>query len=136
MFDSLEGAIKWASAVTGASAGVTIVPDADDGTLTMGTYVLVNRVGGTIEYPHDFPRFGFRVYSESNDVAESMAYQLALTASSPIDPKTPTRYDDHFVSTGTPTLFSYGTTDDGMYYIWECDIDFTVNLLDITEANK
>lgn len=131
MFDPLEAVIKWAADVTGASAGVSLVPELDTGTGTLayGNYVVVNRVGGEIDYPHDYPSFGFRVYAPTCDEAESLAYQLALTASSPVDPKTPVKYDEHFVSTGKPSMFSYGTTDDGGFYIWECDITFVVNLL-------
>lgn len=72
MWSSTAAVISWIESLLNVRTGS--YPPAD----ASGDYVIVERVGGTVSYPHDSPRFAVQVWTDSDENGEQAI--LALSA--------------------------------------------------------
>lgn len=121
MFSSLECVIAWAHDVTDVPCG-TYLPEGAKSTAG-GSYCVVSRDGGELDYPHDAPDVSIQVWSPTEAGAESLANVVAIAC------KTMPINDRHVNNVGVPSVLRYGR-EDGGWYVWQVDVTLEVNLLD------
>ncbi|MBS6418870.1 MAG: hypothetical protein KH372_08645 [Olsenella uli] len=122
MFSSVECMVSWATATIGVRCG-TQVPRGASGVAEGGTFLVVTRTGGELDYPHDAPRLAVQTWARSEADAEALANQVAIAL------RTMPPTDAHVNHVGVPSVLSYGRQDGG-WYVWQVDVGLGVNLLD------
>lgn len=124
MFSSIEAAVEWAQFVLGGGVRVgTYVPRDAEGLPTgKQSLCLVDRTGGTLNFPHDFPEITFQVWTKSEAESEELANVLAIAC------KTAPPTDPHINSIQPPTLSSYG--NQGAWFVWQVSVSWGVRLDD------
>lgn len=124
MFSSVQCAVEWAATTLGVRACTYLPMDATGGVdADEKTFVVVERTGGELDYPHDNPEISFQVWSRSEADAEAYANMLAIAA------RTKMMADRHVNAMGVPSVLSYGR-EDGGWFVWQVTQPLSVNLLD------
>lgn len=122
MISSLEIVRDWAAETLGLDAGTYVPADATAAYPDAEPFCVVTRTGGTLDYPHDSPKFAVQVWAADESAAETYAAMLAIACRT-MPPK-----DPHINSVAAPAVLSYGR-EDGGWFVWETDIDLEINLL-------
>lgn len=124
MFSSVQCAVEWAATTLGVRASTYLPMDATGGVdADEKTFVVVERTGGELDYPHDNPEISFQVWSRSEADAEAYANMLAIAS------RTKRMADRHVNAMGVPSVLSYGR-EDGGWFVWQVTQPLSVNLLD------
>lgn len=122
MFDPMEYAVSYVHNTLNIPASTYL----QEGVRPQTTPVcaIVQRTGGEISYPHDNPDFAVQILADSDEKAQLYAYSLAVAL------KTQPPKDKHLNAVGTPTIYSYGMTEDGDWFVWQVTIPMAFNLVD------
>lgn len=116
MWSSTSTVISWVESRLGVRTGS--YPPADE----RGDYAVVNRVGGTVSYPHDSPRFSVQVWTDSDDNGEQVALALAAVLPTLADESPRINAVD-----GEPVCTQLGRDENG-HYVWQLTFDVHCNI--------
>lgn len=119
MFSTLEHIIKWVAEVTELPCHTYVQENHEP------AFCIIERTGGTVDYPHDEPEFTVQIWAETDDEAEAQIMNLATAV------KTVPPTDDYHINavTQAPNVFHFGHDENGMD-IWGLSFTMHVNLLD------
>lgn len=117
MFSSTACAIAWARSLLGVHVGTYVPADAQD----MAEFVIVERAGGPLDYPHDSPDITFQIWAKSEAVAESEANVIAIAL------KTQPMDDPRVNAVGVPDVMTYGKQEGG-WFVWQVGVRLEVNI--------
>lgn len=117
MWSSLQVVKEWTGATLDIPAAT--YPQADQ----QRPYAVVNRVGGQVDYPHDYPRYGVQLWCESDAQGETLAFELACAL------PTITGAHERINAVGNAELTQLGYLEDGGF-IWQVNFDLATNIRD------
>ena len=119
MFDPMECMAGWAAGILGVPVRTYPTPDSGD-----VLFCVIERTGGDVDYPHDWPEVSLQAWARTDEAAETAAYLLAIAARNENGPN-----DTHVLDVGVPSMYSYGR-EDGGWYIWQVTMKLACNLID------
>ena len=115
IFSSMEHMIKWVSDTLKVPCSTKVPRDTPD------IFTLLDRTGGTMDYPHDSPEYTVSIWAKSKDACEQLAHELAIAL------KLTPPADRHINHVDVPNVFSYGVQDGG-YTTWQVTFQMQVNI--------
>ena len=84
-----------------------------------GDYLLVNRVGGDVNYPHDHPRISVQVWTDSDTNGEQVVYALSSILGELVD------FDGRINGVETEATVTQLGPDDNGHFVWQ--LTFTMH---------
>lgn len=115
MYSSLKSVVDWTAAEF--AMPVSTYPQAG----VPRPFAVVNRVGGTCEYPHDYPRYAIQFWMDSDAEGEAIAFECAR--------KLPALMaDERINAVGAAELTQLGYIDDGGGFVWQVAFDLATNI--------
>ena len=115
MFSSLEVVVGWVGRTL--SVPSSTYPQAGQAP----AFAVVNRTGGTCDYPHDYPRFTVQLWTASDAEGESLAFDLALALPGVADES------ERINAVGTPEITQLGLIAGGGF-VWQVSFDLATNI--------
>ena len=119
MFSSLETVVSWVADTFDIPAST--YPQAWTGV----PFAVVNRVGGTCDYPHDYPRFAVQLWMPSDADGETAAFACAIATS------TIQAESSRINAVGAPEITQLGHVDSGAF-VWQVSFDLATNIYNMT----
>ena len=117
IFSSMEHVIKWAHITIGLPCSTEVQKNTPD------EFLLVDRTGGEMDYPHDYPEYTISIWTRSSARSEQVAHELAIALK--VTPPT----DRNINAIFTPNVFSYGKQE-GDFIVWQVTFSMSVNIKD------
>lgn len=115
MFSSLETVINWTSATF--KLPTSTYPQAE----SVLPFAVVNRTGGTCDYPHDYPRYTIQFWMDSDEEGEAIAFECARVLYTIRDKS------ERINAVGAPELTQLGYIDGGGF-VWQVSFDLATNI--------
>ena len=117
IFSSMEHVIKWAHTTIGLPCSTEVQKNTPD------EFLLVDRTGGEMDYPHDSPEYTISIWTRSSARSEQIAHELAIALK--VAPPT----DRNINAVFPPNVFSYGKQE-GDFVVWQVTFSMSVNIKD------
>lgn len=117
MWSSLQVVREWTASALSIPAAT--YPQAS----AQRPYAVVNRAGGPVDYPHDYPRYSVQLWCDTDAQGETLAYALAMALPSITDAH------ERINAAGNAELTQLGYLEDGGF-IWQVNFDLATNIRD------
>lgn len=114
-FSSLETAIAWVSETFGMPAST--YPQADQ----PRPFAVVNRTGGTCEYPHDYPRITVQFWTDADAEGEALSFACAKAVPDLVG------VHERINAVGAPEIAQLGHIEGGGF-VWQVSFDLATNI--------
>ena len=114
-WSSLAAVRSWAETLLGVHVGTYPPANPTD------DFGVIQRVGGTVDFPHDYPAFALQVWADSEPDAEETCVALARAL------PTLMNAEERVNGVGKPSLVSLGRDENGKY-VWQLEFEVSCNI--------